>query len=555
MADDAAGLEQKLAVLRSSYAAKLPDKLEEIEEAAAPLSSEPSPEEARHALDALHRLSHKLAGSGETFGFKDLGEVARQIEDACASLLEMDDPPSSRRREELGELLKSLRAAAGNASDVSPPAEEAVEDGGEKARKGREEKTVLLAIEDAALTSKLEMELANFGFQVRLLSHPAELGDKLKEFRPAALVVDLDTGENGQPGCCAPKCLEDEGALCCPVVFLSAGDDIKALLVAVRAGASTYLTKPVNTIELVDALDDLIETDDQEPYRILIVDDDQSTAGYNKTILQNAGMNTSVVTDPMKVMERMGHFAPELILMDLYMPGCNGQELASAVRLRPAFAGIPIVFLSGETDRDKQLAAMGCGGDDFLTKSISSEHLIESVKTRVQRFRMLRSLMVRDSMTGLFNHTTTNELLETELARSCRNKTPLALAALDIDHFKSVNDTHGHAVGDQVIKNLAKLLKQRLRSTDIIGRMGGEEFAVAIPGAGGRQAREMMDRVRFAFSEIQHRTEMGAFTVTLSCGIAEFPRFTTAQLLTEAADRALYAAKEGGRDQTVLAEA
>lgn len=554
MANDAAGLAQKLAVLRSSYAAKLPDKLKKIEEAYAPLSSEPSPEKTRHALDALHRQSHKLAGSGETFGFKNLSDIARQIEDVCASLLKMDDLPSSRQCQELGKLMKILRTAVSGAPDVPPAAKEAVEDGGGKSGEGREKKTVLCAVEDSALEAKLKMELSNFGFQVRTLSHYAELGDKLKELRPAALVLDLDTGENGRSGEKAVECLEEGGALDCPVVFLSTSDDIKSLLAAVRAGVSAYLTKPVSTTELVDVLDDMVESDDREPYRILIVDDDQGIAVYNNTILQDAGMNVLVVTDPMKVMERMGDFAPELILMDLYMPGCNGKELASAIRLRPAFAGIPIVFLSGETDRDKQLAAMGRGGDDFLTKTIHPEHLVASVKTRVQRFRMLRSLMTRDGMTGLFNHTTTNELLETELARSSRSKTTLALAALDIDHFKGVNDTYGHAVGDQVIKGLAKLLKQRLRGTDIIGRMGGEEFAAVLPGAGVGQARKMMDQVRLAFSEIQYRTEMGTFTVTLSCGIAEFPRFTTAPLLIEAADRALYAAKEGGRDQTVLAE-
>lgn len=264
MANDAAGLAQKLAVLRSSYAAKLPDKLEKIEEAYAPLSSEPSAEKTRHALDALHRLSHKLAGSGETFGFKNLSDIARQIEEVCASLLKMDDLPSSRQCQELGKLLKILRTAASGAPNVPPAAKEAVEDGGEKSGEGKEKKTVLCAVEDSALEAKLKMELSNFGFQVRTLSHYAELGDKLKELRPTALVLDLDTGENGRSGEKAVECLEEGGALDCPAVFLSASDDIKSLLAAVRAGVSAYLTKPVSTTELVDVLDDMVESDDRE---------------------------------------------------------------------------------------------------------------------------------------------------------------------------------------------------------------------------------------------------------------------------------------------------
>ncbi|HEB80212.1 MAG TPA: diguanylate cyclase [Rhodospirillales bacterium] len=559
--NDGDGLARKLAALRLSYAAKLPGELEKIEEAAALLGSDPSPEEARQGLDVLHRLTHKLSGSGETFGFKELGEISRQIEAICASMLELDAPPPSGLREELGVLVKDLRTAAGDAQDVPPaagePGRSVVEISGEGQEKNKEEKTILLAAQDSALAEKLEMELFNFGFKVHVLSHPAGMGGKLKELRPAALVVDMEAGENGPTEWEAPECLNPknwgkDGAFHCPVVFLSASEDIKTLLAAVRAGGGAFLTKPVNAGELVDALDGLIESDDRELYRILIVDDDQSMAGYVKTIIQNAGMNASVATDPMKVMDRISDFAPELILMDLYMPGCNGQELAAAIRLRPAFAGIPIVFLSGESDRSKQLAALGGGGDDFLTKSISPEHLIASVKTRVRRFRMLRSLMVRDSMTGLFNHTTTNELLEIELARARRNKTSLALASLDLDHFKGVNDTHGHAVGDRVIKSLARLLKQRLRGTDIIGRMGGEEFAVVLCNAGGGQARKAMDQIRAAFSKIKHQTEKGTFTVTLSCGVAAFSKFAAPPLLTEAADKALYAAKEGGRNRVVL---
>lgn len=563
--NDGDDLARKLAALRLSYAAKLPGELEKIEEAAALLGSDPSPEEARQGLDVLHRLTHKLSGSGETFGFKELGEISRQIEAVCESMLELDSPPPSGRREELGVLVKDLRVAAGDAQEAPPPADEpgqsvvkiSGEGQKESKKENKEEKTILLATQDSALAEKLKMELFNFGFKVRVLSHLAGMGGKLKELRPAALVVDMEAGENGPAEWEAPECLNPEncgkdGAFHCPVVFLSASEDIKTLLAAVRAGGDAFLTKPVNAGELVDALDGLIESDDREPYRILIVDDDLNMAGHVKTIIQNAGMNTSVATDPMKVMDRISDFTPELILMDLYMPGCNGQELATAIRLRPAFAGIPIVFLSGESDKSKQLAALGGGGDDFLTKSISSEHLIASVKTRVRRFRMLRSLMVRDSMTGLFNHTTTNELLETELTRARRNKTPLALASLDLDHFKGVNDTHGHAVGDRVIKSLARLLKQKLRGTDIIGRMGGEEFAVILSGADGGQARKTMDQIRTAFSKIKHQTEKGAFAVTLSCGVAAFPKFAAAPLLTEAADKALYAAKNGGRNRVAL---
>ena len=152
------------------------------------------------------------------------------------------------------------------------------------------------------------------------------------------------------------------------------------------------------------------------------------------------------------------------------MPNCHGKELAAAIRQENAYLPIPIVFLSAEDDTSKQLDVMTIGGDDFLVKPIHPEHLVAAVVTRAKRFRALRGLMVRDSLTGLLNHTTTNEQTKIELARARRIKNSLSFALLDIDHFERVNDQYGHPAGDRVIKSLSNLLKKRLRATDVIGR-------------------------------------------------------------------------------------
>ncbi|MBT3238945.1 MAG: diguanylate cyclase, partial [Rhodospirillaceae bacterium] len=306
------------------------------------------------------------------------------------------------------------------------------------------------------------------------------------------------------------------------------------------------------TTDIVDILDQMVISSTGEDFRILIVDDDSSTARYTQTILQSAGMIAEFITEPLKIMETLEDYSPELILMDLYMPDCNGQELAAVVRQEESFSGVPIVFLSGEADVDKQLVAMRAGGDDFLTKPIKSNHLISSISMRVRRFRMLRSQMVRDSMTGLLNHTTTHEFLDKEVARAHRGKSSLTVAALDIDHFKAVNDTHGHAIGDVVIKSLSRLLKQRLRGTDIIGRMGGEEFAAVLADTTAEQAFGILDKIRQDFAAITHKSDAGNFSVTLSCGIAEYPKHQTSSELLEESDKALYEAKHGGRNRIVL---
>jgi diguanylate cyclase (GGDEF)-like protein len=180
-------------------------------------------------------------------------------------------------------------------------------------------------------------------------------------------------------------------------------------------------------------------------------------------------------------MAELADFQPDLIILDMYMPACTGTELAKVIRHNDRYVSVPIIYLSAEDDLDKQLDAMSEGGDDFLTKPIKPRHLITTVRNRAARARNLKARMVRDSLTGLYNHTHILQLLEDCSFRARRENKPLSFAMLDIDHFKRVNDSHGHPMGDRVIKSLALFLKQRLRKTDFIGRYGGEEFAIVMP--------------------------------------------------------------------------
>jgi diguanylate cyclase (GGDEF)-like protein len=251
-------------------------------------------------------------------------------------------------------------------------------------------------------------------------------------------------------------------------------------------------------------------------------------------------------------METLAAFRPELVLMDLNMPEFSGAELAGVIRQHDEWVGLPIVYLSAEADLDEQIKAMSQGTDDFLTKPISDAHLIAAVQVRAARSRQLNDLMARDSLTGLYKHARIKEELDIETARSRRNGTSFSVAMVDIDHFKSINDTYGHVTGDRVIKALAHLLKQRLRITDSIGRYGGEEFLVILPDSSANEAKALMEDIRHRFGSLCFRHDGREFAVTFSAGVAGADVFTDADQLLEAADSALYAAKHRGRNQVVL---
>ena len=332
-------------------------------------------------------------------------------------------------------------------------------------------------------------------------------------------------------------------------ILVGEEDDFETRLRSVRYRADAFLSLPVDSTQLVDRLESLVGLRERDPYHVLIVDDDPEQVSSTALMLQQAGMITSVVTDPRNIFRVLVEYKPELILMDMYMPDCTGAELAAIIRQNDSFVGIPIVFLSVETDAERQLGAIRSGADDFLVKPIDPDHLVTSVRIRAARTRSMRFFMERDSLTGLLNHTNLKQRLDDDLSRARRIGTEMVFAMIDIDHFKSVNDTYGHLTGDRVLKGLARLLGERLRRTDVVGRYGGEEFGVILFNTTEADARRLMDDLRERFSRLRQSNGDQEFTVTFSCGIAAYPGFDTAGGLSEAADAALYRAKEAGRNR------
>jgi diguanylate cyclase (GGDEF)-like protein len=408
---------------------------------------------------------------------------------------------------------------------------------------------------DVRSGQNLAQQIGHFGYQVQMVKDINHLENAVAKHISIAILVDISSSDEPSSNVEIFDRIQQWRLASIPFMFISDRDNQIVRLQAIRADGVAFFPKPVDVVSLVDKLDQFNTALETDPYRVLIVEDQPTIANYYQMILNMAGMATEVVTDPLGALRVMSDFNPDLVLMDLYMPESSGVELAKLIRQIDDYVSIPIVFLSSEDDFSKQMEAMELGGDDFLTKPIKAGHLVAMVRTRLERLRILRSYMVRDSLTGLLNHTSFRGQLKQEVNRCNRQGTGLSLAMLDIDHFKKVNDTYGHATGDSVLKSLSRLLRQRLRKSDIIGRYGGEEFVVMLLDADGPGAVHVMNEIRTHFAEVQHFSpNLGLFTVTFSCGVAVYPQFSNAVLLNDAADRALYAAKAAGRNRTILAE-
>lgn len=507
-----ADFQAQLAALREAFATELPSRLEALR------SAWEADQDAGEAT-RTHFLAHRLAGSAGTFGYAALAQWARELERLLKPPAEEGRAPSPEEAARAGRILASLAplAPAGPEPLPAPAALPLV--GFDPA-----------GPEDEALARQLEA----LGYRTAPLlpGGPA----------PDALLLDA---ERPLPGAVA--------GLAAPRVFLSAQGGMDSRLRAIRAGGQAFFPRPVSATTLADRLDALCARQPQDPYRILVVDDDPQVAEGLALTLRSAGMLATSLADPLQILRALTELRADLLLLDMHMPTCTGKEVAAVLRQVEALVGLPIVFLSGERDFGRQMDAMGEGADDFLTKPIAPDRLVAHVTHRAWRGRMLMGLMVRDGLTGLLNHSALLDQLDIEVARARRLSGRLVFAMADLDHFKRVNDTHGHGVGDQVLRVFSRLLQQRLRRTDALGRYGGEEFGLVLPDTDLAEARSLLDGLRADFAALRFHGGGGSFGVTFSVGLAAFPAHGSAADLCEAADQALYAAKAGGRNRVETA--
>ncbi|MFJ3482960.1 diguanylate cyclase [Pseudomonas sp. NPDC090202] len=410
-------------------------------------------------------------------------------------------------------------------------------------------KPIYIMLQDHERAERLAKQLEFFGLSAQSLDSINAFHSSLAERLPAAVVMDVDFGGCGEGLKLASKMQEGlEQKL--PLLFFSHHEtDTPTRLAAVRAGGEEFLTGTLEASSLLEKIEILTRVAQYEPYKVLVIDDSRAQATHTERLLNSAGIVTRTLFDPIQTMAQLAEFQPDLIILDMYMPGCTGTELAKVIRHNDRYVSVPIIYLSAEDDLDKQLDAMSEGGDDFLTKPIKPRHLITTVRNRAARARNLKARMVRDSLTGLYNHTHILQLLEDCSFRARRENKPLSFAMLDIDHFKKVNDSHGHPMGDRVIKSLALFLKQRLRKTDYIGRYGGEEFAVVMPDTDLQAAHRVLDEIRRRFAEIHYPAQPADLFCTFSAGVVELGDNDDALTLASHADEALYRAKKAGRNQ------
>jgi diguanylate cyclase (GGDEF)-like protein len=341
-----------------------------------------------------------------------------------------------------------------------------------------------------------------------------------------------------------------------PVALLSEENDVDRRVAAAHAGASLFLRKPVDPYAFGGAIDQMLALRHGGKMRVLVIDDDPEFVLCVASVLEHEGIMVCSAADATRLIELLDELHPDLILIDAMLPHVSGWDAIRIVRTTPEHQDVPILFLTGRTDLASRVDAFNAGADDYLGKPLIPEELIARVRVRLDRRRLMREMTERDPLTRCLSRRALLDALASRLSEARRHSRPLSVALLDVDRFKSVNDSYGHLVGDHVLMSLGSLLNERFRLEDLRGRWGGEEFALVFPGEMAHTAGAVLSRVLEEFRATSFRSERGErFFVTFSAGVSSFPSDgATVDALIRAADSRLYAAKSGGRG-TVVATA
>lgn len=551
MPDKQDSLHEKLRALEQVFLQKLPSKFDEIFDA---LNQYIADAKNKEALSLLHRHLHTMAGSAGAFGFEALGAQARIFESRLKPLLKDATWSDAELSEYAHDIHDYFSSALSNLDKDAPAAEQHHGQRKDPVHESDHSQLIYLVDGDNGQNQAIVTQLEHFGYEPVCIEQLKDLAIAVATRRPDAIVIELSFPEGKNAGIDEIKKIEQLQRLRIPTIFVSKSSSFESRLLAVKAKGDGYFTKPVDVVALTERMDALLQRDQNKGYRILIVDDDVVTSHYYSEVLRNAGMTVCLLNDPTQILSVMTDFRPELLLLDIYMPVCSGVELSRMIRQDNSYVDVPIVFLSSENDMANQLDAVRAGADDFIMKPVAQEYLVSSLSTRAERYRSLRALIMRDGLTGLYNHTAIKEHLASEILQAKRTQTPLALAMIDLDYFKRVNDQYGHATGDQVLRTLARILRQRLRRSDIVGRYGGEEFAIVFPDTDAATARRVLDQVRTAFAKVSQHAENEEFFVTFSAGVADLKNTVDPDALFDTADSAMYTSKQAGRNRITLAE-
>ncbi|MBT9312959.1 response regulator [Leptothoe kymatousa] len=491
-------------------------------------------------LAAAQKVAHRLKGALGSFGFTTASQLAARIE----QVLLVTPLPNGQHLQQLPSVIEQLRQALPGSTTVNSHRASQL--------RGSGIHQWLIIDNDIDFVDNLIHEASVWGVQPWVASTVHESKELLQQHNIDIVLLDINvTGVLSEGMALLLELTQLQPQL--SVIVATDQDSLRERATALRAGAKSFLPKPVAAAQVLKTLIHHLGQTTLPAASILALDDDPQILECLDAILRPWGFQLTLVSDPLKFWDSLEQAPPDLMILDIEMPDFNGLEMCQVIRNDPALHQFPILFLSGHTEPDIVRRVFEVGADDYLSKPIIGPELVARILNRLERVRLLRTLAEVDQLTGLSQRHQSVKDFNRLLKLADRQQTTLCFALLDLDQFKAVNDYHGHDVGDQVLKTLGDYLRKTFRGEDVLARWGGEEFVVGLYGISKDVAVQRLTMLLQTFRQHGFLGDTKSlFHVSFSGGVAEYPQHgKDVQSLYRVADKALYKAKAAGRNQVL----
>ncbi len=541
--------EETLPALWRQHRAGALERVDLIESAVRALTAGELDEQLR--VQAQH-AAHSLIGSVGTFGFIRASEAAREFE------LELADP-APERASDMSRLIALTRRELQSEAPTPHGARKATPVGNRAAVRNRppagdDRLQVLIVDDDRELCERIVAEGSARDMRCDSAASPHEARVICSERPPAIVLLDLTFPPDGMTDAYALLSELSAATHPIPVLVLTGTGAFTDRVEAARRGSRAFLSKALLPGEVLDAAERFLARDRLAATRVLVVDDDPAVLDAIGALLRPHDLEVFTLADPLRFWDTLEQAAPELLIIDVDMPTINGPELCRTVRNDPRWSGLAVIFVTAHTDAATVEKVFDAGADDYIPKPIVGPELVNRVANRLERVRLYRAQAETDYLTGLANRAKSDEGLAQLTTLADRFSEPLSVAMLDLDGFKLVNDRHGHAVGDSVLRRLGEHLRRDFRGNDVVGRWGGEEFIVGMYGMSAENGVKRLAETLARFEEEEFTGSYDTLRVSFSAGVAEYPLDgSDLGTVSRAADDALYRAKEAGRGRVLAA--
>ncbi|MEW5764510.1 MAG: response regulator [Acidobacteriota bacterium] len=502
---------------------------------------------SREALESLQSIFHDFAGSGALYGLPEVSALGGEGEYLCTTVGLSERPATLAEVDQVATLIRRLRTVFQRVmtgpEGPRPPADAP-----------RSTPLLLLAGSPSPERSAMADFLLKRGLQVEGLDGFRAAVERFRAGLPDLLATEVSLPD-GTGFDLVRRFREIEGERSIPVLLLGAPELFHDKVEAIACGADGFLPSPVDPSTLFRKFRILLGRRRAASGRVLAVEDDPSQAAFLETTLKAGGYQVRMVTEPMAFEREIHAFRPELILMDVLLPGVSGYDLVRFLRQEEGFSTVPVVFLTTEGRRRAQIRGAEAGGDDYLVKPVTPEDLLTTVKSRLIRYRSLQEMMDRDELTGLLAHTPFLQQARLCLSRFTRRQVPYALVLVEIDGMEARTREAGARARDVLIQGLAKYLQRKVRQTDVMGRYGDQCLALVLEHLSPTDAVRLLDRLQTEFSQMDWPVETDRrVRASFSAGAAmASPSMKTLKAWLDAASGALKSARLQGGGRVALA--